>query len=199
MIMPTRKTIPHKSGVYFITFTCYKWLCLIEKAKAYDTVYKWFDYLKSRGHYINGYVIMPNHIHLLVSFTETNQSINTIIGNGKRFMAYELIKRLLLAREFNLLNELASKVKTKSRLNKKLHVVWENSFDWKECRSIDFAIQKLDYIHKNPCSKRWELCNHPDDYMHSSACYYKTGKQGICQLTNILEMEDISLSQTLSG
>lgn len=35
---------------------------------------------------------MPNHIHALISFAETGQRINTIIGNGKRFMAYEIIK-----------------------------------------------------------------------------------------------------------
>ena len=37
---------------------------------------------------------MPNHVHLLLSFINTKQSINTIVGNGKRFMAYEIIQRL---------------------------------------------------------------------------------------------------------
>lgn len=38
---------------------------------------------------IIGYVIMPNHIHVLIDFIKTHQTINTIIGNGKRFMAYD--------------------------------------------------------------------------------------------------------------
>ena len=37
---------------------------------------------------------MPNHVHALIDFAETGQIINTIIGYGKRFMAYELIDRL---------------------------------------------------------------------------------------------------------
>jgi len=37
---------------------------------------------------------MPNHIHALISFKVTKQSINTIVGNGKHFMAYEIVKRL---------------------------------------------------------------------------------------------------------
>jgi hypothetical protein len=41
-----------------------------------------------------GFVVMPNHVHAIISFIESPQSINTIIGNGKRFMAYEIIKRL---------------------------------------------------------------------------------------------------------
>jgi len=34
----------------------------------YDAVYSWFDHLKSKGHYITGYVIMPNHLHVLIAF-----------------------------------------------------------------------------------------------------------------------------------
>lgn len=67
---------------------------LIEVTDSYDLVYKRFDYLKSKSHKIIGYVIMPNHVHALVDFIKTDQSINTIVGNGKRFMAYDIIKRL---------------------------------------------------------------------------------------------------------
>ena len=90
--MPVKQTIPFPFGTFFITFTCHNWLPLIDKVNGYDIVYSWFDHLKSKGHYINGYVIMPNHVHALFSFIETDQSINTIIGNGKRFMAYEIVK-----------------------------------------------------------------------------------------------------------
>ena len=88
--MPVRKTIPYNSGMFFITFTCHNRLPLIEKVNGYDIIYKWFDHLKMPGHFINGFVIMPNHVHALISFKNTGQSINTIIGNGKRFMAYEI-------------------------------------------------------------------------------------------------------------
>lgn len=188
--MPSKRTIPYKSGTYFITFTCHQWLPLIEITKGYDIVYKWFDHLKSKGHYINGYVIMPNHIHFLGSFVETKQSINTIIGNGKRFMAYELVNRLKSGQEFTLLSKLANHVEASRRRNRKLHEVWEPSFDWKECRSRAFIRQKLDYIHQNPCSKKWQLCKSPDGYVHSSALFYLTGKQGLYKIVNVMEMED---------
>jgi hypothetical protein len=60
----------------------------------YDIVYKWFDLLKVKGHRIIGYVIMPNHLHALIAFMKSNISINTRVGNAKRFMAYEIVKRL---------------------------------------------------------------------------------------------------------
>ena len=67
---------------------------LIDKAYSYNIVYKWFDYLKTQGHFINAFVIMPNHVHAIIRFIETEQNINIIIGNGKLFMAYDIIKRL---------------------------------------------------------------------------------------------------------
>jgi len=93
-VMPVKNTIPFSEGMFSITFTCARWLPLIEMVNGYDIVYKWFDHLTSKGHFICGYVIMPNHVHVLIGFRNVDQSINTIVGNGKRFMAYEIIKRL---------------------------------------------------------------------------------------------------------
>ena len=67
---------------------------LIAKVDNYNIDYKWFDYLKTQGHFVNAFVIMPNHVHAIISFTETEQNINNIIGNDKRFMAYDIIKSL---------------------------------------------------------------------------------------------------------
>ena len=109
-------------------------------------VYKWFDHLKDKGHYITGYVIMPNHFHALIAFRNTGQSINTMVGNGKRFMAYEIVKRLEQLNENQLLRRLNLSVEAKERVRNKKHEVWEASFDWKECRSHKFMKQKLDYM-----------------------------------------------------
>ena len=78
--MPVRRTIPYSFGTFFITFTCYNWLSLIEKIDGYDIVYNWFDYLKQQGHYVNAFVIMPNHVHVMISFVDIGQSINMIVG-----------------------------------------------------------------------------------------------------------------------
>jgi REP element-mobilizing transposase RayT len=83
--MPVHKQVTN-AGIYFITFTNYQWLWLLEKTKGYDLVYKWFDVLSTKQHAINGFVIMPNHLHLLLYYAGGGQSLNTIVGNGKRFM-----------------------------------------------------------------------------------------------------------------
>lgn len=139
--MSVRTQITENDGIYFITITCYQWMPLVEEAKGYDLVYKQFDYLKSQGHYITGYVIMPNHLHLLIGFKNTGKSINGIVGNMKRFLAYGIIKRLEQAKRTELLNQLSAGVNRTDRKRGKLHEVFEPSFDAKECRSKDFIIK----------------------------------------------------------
>ena len=193
--MPTRRAIPYTEGIYFITFTCYKWLHLIEETQSYDQVYKWFDYLKSKGHTIAGYVIMPNHVHALIAFRRTDQSINTIVGNGKRFMAYEIVKRLEQHGMKERLSEMKNAVDEIDRLRRKKHEVWEDSFDWKECTSNAFINQKLNYMHDNPCKGTWDLAVSPADYPHSSARFYICGEQASYPVINAGELEDIDLTK----
>lgn len=193
--MSTKRKIPHNDGVYFITFTCYKWLSLFELTNGYDIVYKWFDYLKSNGHHIVGYVVMPNHLHVLIAFSNSKKSINTIIGNGKRFMAYEIME----AKEVKVLEESAQGVSARESKRGKLHEVFEPSFDWKECTSNKFIDQKLDYMHDNPCRGVWNLVMNPADYQHSSAKFYMTGEQGVYPVLHCGELEDIDLTREVVG
>ena len=72
-------------GIYFITFTNHG-LPLIQLTDGYDLVYKWIDILKEKGHIVTGYIIMPNHLLLLLYYAGGSQTLNTITGNAKRFM-----------------------------------------------------------------------------------------------------------------
>lgn len=193
--MSTKRQIGESSGIYFITITCYEWMPLFEVIDGYDIVYKWFDYLKQLGHYVSGYVIMPNHLHALIAFRHSDKSINSVIGNGKRFMAYEIVKRLKLNGEDNALNKLMEGVSIRDYKRGKLHEVFQPSFDWKECRSRTFIDQKLNYIHDNPCRGKWNLTESPVDYVHSSARFYLTGEQGAYEVFQCGLLDDIDLTE----
>ncbi|MFL5789698.1 MAG: hypothetical protein ACJ748_16675, partial [Flavisolibacter sp.] len=149
--MPVR--FSHSSGpdsIYFVTFTCYKWLHLFKVTDSYDTVYKWFDYLYKNNIYVTGYIIMPNHVHVLLYFKEMPKSLNIIISNAKRFMAYEIIKRLEQKKENKLLDFLHEGVGKREKKKGQIHKVFEESFDAKVCYSDKLIFQKLLYIHHNP-------------------------------------------------
>ncbi len=95
-------------------------------------IYNWFEYLKQQGHFITGYVIVPNHVHATIAFRKTKKGINTIVGNGKRFIGYEIIKRLKMQGKNDLLLQLENAVNNSDKNKGKLHELWEDSFDWKD-------------------------------------------------------------------
>ena len=117
--MSVRKDIPYNKSLFFITFTSYRRLPLIEQTNGYDLVNGWFDYLKKQNHRIAGYVIMPNHVPVLINFAKSTKKINTIIGDGKRFMAYDIISRLEKAGNIGTLEQLEKAVSTKDKNNGK--------------------------------------------------------------------------------
>ena len=192
--MSVRRQRSEKDGLYFITFTCYNWLPLIDIVNGYDLVYKQFNYLKSCRHYIVGYIIMPNHIHALIAFKNTGKTINSIVGNIKRFMAYDIVERLEQRGRKDILQKLADGVNATDKKKGQLHQVFEPSFDGKWCYSEKIVYQKLDYMHMNPCRGKWKLCDCPEEYLHSSAHFYITGVQGIYEVLNYLELMDIDLT-----
>jgi hypothetical protein len=58
---------------------------------------------------------MPNHVHVLLYFPVMPKSLSIVIGNGKRFMSYEIIKRLEADKNILLLQELYDNLKKGER------------------------------------------------------------------------------------
>ena len=126
--MSTR-TIHTESSLFFINFTCFDWLPLFQLTSTYNAAYKWFVYLKEkRDIKTTAYVIMPNHLHCILFFPSPNFSLNKIIGNAKRFMAYEIIESLQATNQTKILDQLASAVTAKERSKGQKHKVFEESF-----------------------------------------------------------------------
>jgi len=48
---------------------------------------------------------MPNHLRFIIRVPEDG-AINTVLGNGKRFIAYEIIKRLQMDERNDILDQL---------------------------------------------------------------------------------------------
>ena len=171
--MTTRRKHDEKEVVFYCTITCYNWLPLFELTNFYDAIYKWFEILRGLNNQINGYVIMPNHLHVLIRVDKESAGINKLVGNGKRFMAYEMVERLKISGNNDLLKRMQDAVPEEQKAIGKLHHVFEPSFDCKPCYTKKFTEQKLDYIHRNPCSGKWNLANEFTQYKHSSAAFYE--------------------------
>ncbi len=182
--MSTHQIHSEKGVFYFTTFTCYKWLPLIEQSQSYEYFEKWFTEISNRGCLVNGFVIMPNHLHIICYPTQESKGLNHIIGEAKRFLAYEIVKRLKNQKKINLLKALERGVRASEKSNGKKHQVFKLSFDAKEISSKKGFINILDYIHHNPVKGKWSLANDFVEYPHSSAAYYELGESKPSFLTD---------------
>ena len=173
--MPTHSVHEQKGAFYFTTFTCHNWLPLIEESHLYNYLSSWFYHLSKKGIKVNGYVAMPNHLHFVFYVEESSKGLNHEIGEGKRFMAYEIVKRLKLQSQHELLSILVEGVQIKEKEKGKKHQVFKLSFDGKLLESQEAILKVLDYIHHNPVSGRWRLAEDFVSYPYSSAAFYELG------------------------
>ena len=171
--MATRKKTFSPGYIYFVTYTILNWKHVFTSEKYFDLVYKWFDYMKKEyDNKIHGYVIMPNHLHLLLYISEFSPVLSKLVQNRKRFQAYDIID--YLTEDWN--EELISVFSNAADKSKDaLHKVFEDRYDSKQMMNTDLFKEKLNYIHNNPCTNKWKLAERPEDYRHSSASNYING------------------------
>ena len=116
-----------------------------------------------------GFVIMPNHIHLICRINELNGK-ETTQGSFLKYTAHEFKK--------NLLNEDRHKlVVFKTIAANKKYEFWKRDSLAVHLYSKEIAFQKLEYIHNNPVTEYWRLAVETYDYPYSSASYYEKDKK----------------------
>ena len=73
--------------------------------------------------------------------------------------------------------------------NKK-HEIWQRDSLGIEIYSREVAKQKIDYIHFNPVTGKWQLAKDDLNYYFSSARFYETGIDEFGFLKNIFNLFD---------
>ncbi|HMZ50378.1 MAG TPA: transposase [Flavobacteriales bacterium] len=172
--MSVRTTQRIDGATFFCTFTCWQWLPLIEKAACHDHIYRWMHQARTQGFRFFGFVIMPNHVHLVIHAPE-GRSINTLLANAKRFMAYTILDALVRQGEMGILAKLQAAVRPSDAQRGQRHRVFNTSSDIRECFDEAMIQQKLNYIHTNPVKGKWTLAENHLNYPHSSAGFYERG------------------------
>ncbi len=165
---------------YFFTATINSWQHLLG-----DDAFKWIiiDSLKycvmHNRIILHGFVIMPNHIHLLLTLGK--EETHTIFQRDfLKFTAQQIIKLLLKNRQQHLLNNY------KATQKDRIYHIWERRPKWIEVLNMPIFMQKLNYIHQNPVQKKWNLCKDILSYKWSSAAYYESGKDDFDILISII-------------
>jgi putative transposase len=118
-----------------------------------------------------GYVVMPDHFHLLAN--PLCLDVSLIIGRLKGRVASSILKWLRAGEQSELLAELQL---PRALSSGQTHAVWLQDFSAVDIWSRKFIRQKLNYIHNNPV--RAGLCDHPGRWRWSSYHAYFPHESG---------------------
>ncbi len=154
-----------ESNVYFFTATNLNWLKLLEEEEHKNIVISSLKFLSDNKRVrVIAFVIMPNHIHFIWQILEPHKTENI----QRDFLKYtaQQIKWSLVNKDSSLLDDIRVNAKDRS------YQLWERNPQWFALDNVTTLLQKLNYIHNNPCQEKWLLAEKPEEYQHSSAKFY---------------------------
>ena len=153
----------HTGQSHFVTFCCYHRRPLFTT----DASRRIFENALERVRRsfclrVYGYVVMPEHIHLLVSEPERTSPLKPTPGlNGPPSLA-DALKSL--------------KRGVARRLIGDADDFWQKRYYDFNVRNHAQFVEKLHYIHCNPVKRG--LCQRPEDWPWSSFLHHTTGRRG---------------------
>jgi putative transposase len=162
--MPRKLKRYHGRGdLHFVTFSCYERRALLGTVRARDLFLKILEQVRRRcAASVLGYVVMPEHVHLLLSEP----------------------RKGTLAKLLQVLKQRVSRAMRRRRTRRasgqlslafpascaELRGFWQRRYYDFNVYSAQKMREKLDYIHTNPVKRK--LVMHPKAWPRSSWAYY---------------------------
>ena len=152
---PKPERYQQQRSLHFITFSCYRRMQLLDRPAARDVFERELERVRRwYGFYVTGYVVMPEHVHLLISEPERSQ-LSVVI---------------------QMLKQITSR-KLKPAASTRFWQVRYYDFPvWTEKKRIE----KLRYIHRNPV--RRGLVERPEDWRWSSFRQWTGDEEGSVEI-----------------
>lgn len=166
--------IRDQSKAHFITATVVDWIDVFSRKIYRDCVIDSLNYcVENKGMVLYGYVIMSNHIHLVIQ--SDSGRLSDLLRDFKKFVAKTVLEKIQTEPESRrewMLQRFRSATQSHSR--NMYYQFWQYGNHAEEIYSEAFMWSKLDYIHLNPV--RAGIVARAADYIYSSAGYYVNGE-----------------------
>ena len=161
------KNVDIGAAYYYITGTCTEWLPLLNNPQARKVVCAQIAAALERcdGH-LSAFVLMPDHIHLLVYLP--GGELHRFNRNWRAKSAREIIALAQEQGSRKVLDAFARHANGKAR-----YAVWKEQARALPIHSEKKLYEIVNYIHANPV--RRGLVEHPRDWEHSSWLFYEQG------------------------
>jgi REP element-mobilizing transposase RayT len=175
--------IIEQDAPYFLTFQVVKWIDVFTRKKYKDIVIDSLIYCqKHKELEIYAYVLMSNHIHILMR--SNISKLSDTIREFKSFTARQILQEMESESESRrkwMLNIFEFSAKQHKRNEN--HQLWTHENHAELIYSNHFLKQKIHYIHDNPV--RAGIVEKAEDYIYSSAGFYG-GKDGLLQVNDLI-------------
>lgn len=167
--MPSRlKRYQTEGNLHFLTFSCYRRLPYLADNHSRRVFLEILEMVRRRHQFLLfGYVLMPEHVHLLLSEPKAEH-----LGNTLRVLKGQSSRQLRGSRDR----------------------FWQaRYYDFNVLTHRKF-VEKLRYIHRNPVARG--LVSRPEDWTWSSFRHWATGEAGPVEVESHWTWNHRELTQT---
>jgi putative transposase len=162
--------IPH-----FVTWTIVDWLPVFISERYCQVIVESLSYCRQeKGLLVHAYVIMPTHVHSILSVVDGGD-LSDVIRDARKFTAKRIVQ-LLLQDGNKLYDWLFRNAAKRDGRPEGSYMVWAEGVHPETLETAEFALQKLNYLHDNPVRKGF--VNEPEHWRYSSAENYAKGLIG---------------------
>jgi putative transposase len=178
------KRFHQTEALHFITWSCRDRLPLLGKPSRRDLMLHVLEQMRNRYRFaVVGFVIMPEHVHLLISEPLTgniSKAVSAIkLGFARRVMPREKPGKDRSGEDRPGAPLLAGVARSGGSSN---HHFWmKRYYDFNVFSSQKIA-EKLHYMHENPIVRG--LVERPEDWKWSSFRFYACGELGVVKLND---------------
>ena len=154
-------TYPH-----FITCTILHWIPIFTRTETTNIIFDSLKFLQKEDNLkIYAYVILENHLHMIVSSDDVLKTIKKF----KSFTAKEILKYLQIKNVKTILEQLA--FYKKAHKTQTIYQLWQEGFQPKLIKDEKMMIETINYIHQNPVKRGYvDVVKH---WRYSSARDYE--------------------------
>jgi REP element-mobilizing transposase RayT len=166
---------------YFITCTVVDWVDVFTRAEYKEILVDSLQHCQlKKGLEIFAWVIMTNHVHLIVR-AKQGLKLENIIRDFKKYTSVALC-RAIIANRYESRKWIMNIFKAAGASSSKhfKYQFWQESFHPVELSSNSIMDQKLNYLHSNPV--RAGIVTSPESYLYSSAVDYYTNLRGMIEI-----------------
>ena len=172
-----RKSRMDMNEVYFWTDTIKDWKHLLKEDKYKELLIDiWGDLVYRDLIAIYGFVIMPNHLHVIWEMLSRN-------GKEMPYASFNKASSHLIVRDLKACNP-STLPSFKTDEPGREFRIWQRD-PLATLMDSPFKLeQKLDYLHFNPLQEHWNLADRPENYYWSSAAFYERNDKGFDFITD---------------